>query len=81
MYTKVMELNYWGSTTAKKATYNDATQQWEVVVDRDQDINQLFAALSAQGIDVASMRNKANRLEQLFLELTNREPGQGASGQ
>ena len=26
---------FWGSTTAKKASYNDATQQWEVVVDRD----------------------------------------------
>jgi putative flavoprotein involved in K+ transport len=35
MYAKVMELNYWGSTTAKQASYNDATQQWEVVVDRD----------------------------------------------
>ena len=35
MYAKVMELNYWGSTTAKKASYNDTTQEWEVVVDRD----------------------------------------------
>ena len=35
MYTKVMELNYWGSTTAKKARFDDATQEWEVVVERD----------------------------------------------
>jgi len=35
MYTKVMELNYWGSTTAKKARYDEAAQQWEVVVERD----------------------------------------------
>ncbi|MDA1053307.1 MAG: NAD(P)/FAD-dependent oxidoreductase [Planctomycetota bacterium] len=35
MYAKVMELNYWGSTIAKKASYNDARQEWEVVVDRD----------------------------------------------
>ena len=41
----------------------------EVVVDRDQDINALFAALSAQGIEVASMRNKANRLEEMFVSL------------
>ena len=41
----------------------------EVVVDRDQDVNALFAALSAQGIDVASMRNKANRLEEMFVSL------------
>ena len=34
MYTKVMELNYWGSTTAKKARFDEATQTWEVVVDR-----------------------------------------------
>jgi ABC-2 type transport system ATP-binding protein len=41
----------------------------EVVVDRDQDINQLFAALSAQGIVISSMRNKANRLEEMFVSL------------
>ena len=35
MYTKVMELNYWGSTTAKKARFDEATQTWEVVVERD----------------------------------------------
>ena len=41
----------------------------EVVVDRDQDINQLFAALDTQGIHVSSMRNKANRLEEMFVSL------------
>ncbi|MBQ0918908.1 NAD(P)/FAD-dependent oxidoreductase [Hydrogenophaga aromaticivorans] len=35
MYTKVMEINYWGSTTAKKATFNEAQGEWEVIVDRD----------------------------------------------
>jgi putative flavoprotein involved in K+ transport len=35
MYTKVMELNYWGSTTAKSAHFDDATQTWEVVVERE----------------------------------------------
>jgi putative flavoprotein involved in K+ transport len=35
MYTKVMELAYWGGTTAKKARFDDAKQQWEVVVERD----------------------------------------------
>ena len=34
MYTKVMELNYWGGTTAKKARFDEATQQWEVTVER-----------------------------------------------
>ena len=35
MYTKVMELNYWGSTTAKKARFIESKQEWEVVVERD----------------------------------------------
>ncbi|MEM8729253.1 MAG: NAD(P)/FAD-dependent oxidoreductase [Pseudomonadota bacterium] len=35
MYTKVMELNYWTHTTAKSATYDEATKEWTLVVDRD----------------------------------------------
>jgi putative flavoprotein involved in K+ transport len=35
MYTKVMELNYWGGTTAKKAHYDEAKQEWQLVVERD----------------------------------------------
>ena len=34
MYTKVMELNYWGSTTAKKARFDTVKQEWELVVER-----------------------------------------------
>jgi len=34
MYAKVMELNYWGGTTAKKARFDDVTKQWEVTVER-----------------------------------------------
>ena len=34
MYTKVMELNYWGSTVAKKASFDEATQTWNVRVER-----------------------------------------------
>ena len=35
MYTKVMELNYWGSTTAKKAEWNAEAREWVVTVERD----------------------------------------------
>jgi putative flavoprotein involved in K+ transport len=35
MYTKVMELNYWSSTTAKRAHFDEAAQEWRVVVERD----------------------------------------------
>ncbi len=34
-YTKVMELNYWSSTTAKKAEWDAAKKEWVVTVDRD----------------------------------------------
>jgi putative flavoprotein involved in K+ transport len=34
-YTRVMELTYWGSSTATSAAYDDATGEWDVVVDRD----------------------------------------------
>src|SRR5258705_3581158 len=35
MYTKVMELNYWGSTECKKASYDEKSREWTVVVQRD----------------------------------------------
>jgi len=35
MYTKIMELNYWGSTEAKKAHFDEATGQWELQVERE----------------------------------------------
>lgn len=41
-----------------------------VEVGRDQGINELFNQLTEQGIKVLSMRNKSNRLEELFLKLT-----------
>jgi ABC-2 type transport system ATP-binding protein len=46
----------------------------EVEITRDRDLNGVFAALSAAGLHVMSMRNKTNRLEELFLRLTARAP-------
>ena len=34
MYTRVMELNYWSATTAKKARFDAAKREWEVTVER-----------------------------------------------
>ncbi|MBZ9732471.1 NAD(P)/FAD-dependent oxidoreductase [Mesorhizobium sp. CA18] len=34
MYTKVMELNYWSSTTAKSAKYDEKAKEWTIVVER-----------------------------------------------
>lgn len=41
----------------------------EVEVEKGQHINQVFAALDNQGIHVGSMRNRANRLEEMFVSL------------
>ncbi|PZQ95656.1 MAG: FAD-dependent oxidoreductase [Cereibacter sphaeroides] len=35
MYTRVMELNYWSSTTAKSAKYDEKKKEWEIHVTRD----------------------------------------------
>ncbi|MGH8427571.1 MAG: ATP-binding cassette domain-containing protein [Gammaproteobacteria bacterium] len=45
----------------------------ELDVRRDQSINQAFERLSAAGVEVLSMRNKANRLEEIFMELIEKE--------
>ncbi|SET45725.1 ABC transporter ATP-binding protein [Thorsellia anophelis] len=47
----------------------------EVDVLRTQGINSIFEQLNAQGIKVHSMRNKANRLEELFVTLTQKNNG------
>ncbi|WP_288394953.1 ABC transporter ATP-binding protein [uncultured Vagococcus sp.] len=48
-------------------------QTLAVEVQKDQGINDVFTQLSNQGITVTSMRNKSNRLEELFLKLTEGE--------
>ncbi|MCB1306683.1 MAG: ABC transporter ATP-binding protein [Leptospiraceae bacterium] len=42
----------------------------EIDIKRGQNINQLFAELNRHKLGVLSMRNKSNRLEELFLHLT-----------
>ncbi|ACY83520.1 ABC transporter ATP-binding protein [Edwardsiella piscicida] len=49
------------------------TTTLEVEVLREQGLNGVFSQLSAQGVQVLSMRNKANRLEELFVSLLNGE--------
>ena len=34
-YAKIMEINYWGSTVAKKARFDEAKGEWEVTVERE----------------------------------------------
>jgi ABC-2 type transport system ATP-binding protein len=42
----------------------------DIDMPRAMDLNRVFAALAAAGITVRSMRNKSNRLEELFVRLT-----------
>ena len=44
-------------------------QMLEVVLEKGRSLNEVFDALAAQNIVVTSMRNKANRLEELFVSL------------
>jgi ABC-2 type transport system ATP-binding protein len=47
-------------------------QELQVEITRNQDLNGLFGLLSNAGIEVISMRNKSNRLEEVFFRLTER---------
>ena len=50
----------------------------EVEKGPDRDLNDLFAQLNARGINVVSLRNKANRLEELFMNLVEaKQAGEG----
>jgi len=46
-------------------------QTIEADINRDESINTLFTELSEHGIKVLSMRNKTNRLEELFMNLVD----------
>jgi ABC-2 type transport system ATP-binding protein len=44
----------------------------EVEVSNEQNLNDLFARLSQLGLEVVSMRNKVNRLEEIFMRLVDK---------
>ncbi|MBT8330265.1 MAG: DUF4162 domain-containing protein, partial [Desulfofustis sp.] len=41
----------------------------EVTITKGQSLNRVFEHLGSQGIEVDSMRNKTNRLEEIFMEM------------
>ncbi len=47
----------------------------EVDINKSQSLNQIFAQFTDQAINVLSMRNKTNRLEELFVRLVNPTEG------
>ena len=53
----------------------------EIEVASGHNLNDIFVRLAAQGVDVVSMRNKVNRLEELFMRLVGRSgPAASAAG-
>ena len=53
----------------------------EVETAKEQNLNEVFARLSSLGIEVLSMRNKVNRLEEIFMRLVEkRGNGVGTNG-
>lgn len=52
----------------------------EIEVSKEQNLNDIFSRLSGVGIDVLSMRNKSNRLEELFMRLVEQKPAVAAAG-
>jgi len=54
----------------------------EVELDQGQNLTDLFARLQAKGVRVDSMKNKANRLEELFVRMLDKhEPDQDENAQ
>ena len=49
----------------------------EVEMSKSQSLNDIFAQLSLQGIAVNSMRNKVNRLEEMFMRLVDKNAVKG----
>lgn len=57
---------------------NVDTGMLEVKVDKQRGLNQLFEQLNHQNVKVISVRNKTNRLEELFVDLLRNNNAKGA---
>jgi len=55
------------------AVRNRDDNSLEVDIPKGHTLNELLSKLTEAGVQVSSMRNKSNRLEQLFLQLVDRE--------
>jgi ABC-2 type transport system ATP-binding protein len=78
LQTETFEFNLRAAQTVAPVVDGYAIRQLdpttiEVDVDKQQSVNALFAALGAQGVEVISMRNKVNRLEELFVRMVERD--------
>jgi len=76
METFILDLSSELQTLPDIAEYKcrlvDPTQM-EVEIQKEQDINALFNILNQHKIQISSMRNKVNRLEELFMRLLDKD--------
>lgn len=59
------------SITGVTSVLQPDDQTLEVTLSDGESLNEVFKQLTEQGVEVASMRNKANRLEELFMRLVD----------
>jgi ABC-2 type transport system ATP-binding protein len=52
----------------------------ETDISKEQNLNELFARLSELGLNVLSMRNKVNRLEEVFMRVVENRANEGGNG-
>ena len=74
LHTETFVLNLSSSITeapvSDKYKFNLADEMTlEVTLNKEQSLNHLYDFLSSQNVDVVSMRNKTNRLEEMFLHM------------
>jgi ABC-2 type transport system ATP-binding protein len=74
LHTETFVLNTRGTVAAVPDTPGFALRRidehtLEVDVSKDQNLNELFARLSERRVEILSMRNKVNRLEEIFMRL------------
>ena len=63
-----------------KMGQSGAISTLEIDVEKSHSLNDVFARLTALGIAVHSMRNKANRLEELFVSLVEKNLNPAKAG-
>ncbi len=85
LHTEVFVLNLRGSLAEAPQLSGYATtlvdgHTLEVEVSKEQSLNDIFMRLSGLGIEVLSMRNKVNRLEEIFMRLVEKRSGAAEEG-
>lgn len=84
-YVKIMELNYWGSTECRSASYDDTSGSWTIVVDREgQKVvlrpEHLVLATGAYGLPNQITLRGAERFQGEILHSSSYQTGAGFVG-